>query len=55
MFEECAREAIAIPLRKVYGPAAYWRVSVFRWINEVHHGNGNSERKDRRKGLSTRD
>jgi hypothetical protein len=35
LFEGCAGEEIVIRLRNVYGSAAYYRASVFRWINEV--------------------
>jgi hypothetical protein len=47
---ECESDDIVLRLQNAYGRDTYCRVSVFRWMNEICHGNeevGNEERPGR--------
>jgi hypothetical protein len=39
LLEGCEDDNIVLCLQNGYGPDAYYRASVFRWMNEIRRGN----------------
>jgi hypothetical protein len=55
LLERSSAEEIAVRLQKVYSEAAYWRSTVFRWMNTIHNENYELQaNRNRSSGLETK-